>query len=267
MTYEPTDWKNREVERPRTFTLQNNDDGTITLIPAEGKVTEPGTPIVAHLMNKIEGQLVSMDKHMDDFIKHTPFAVTTGTPALYEVNLGPTVTTLEEGLTIAVKIHETNTRFPRIDVNGFGAKFITSPLAHLLEAGTLQKNSVYTLKYNSGAFQIQGYQPFDSSDIQLGQWVGWLGSAFVRKVGNVCYVAGSFLKDTSGSTNLLAKIPVDYRPTTNIPILMYGTKSGVAQSFTGFVNSTDGAITIDPGTPVTQIGANTGIYVNFSFKV
>lgn len=61
MAYEPTDWKNREVERPRTFTLQNNDDGTVTLIPAEGKVTEPGTPIVAPLLNKIEDQLVVLD--------------------------------------------------------------------------------------------------------------------------------------------------------------------------------------------------------------
>ncbi|WP_336822935.1 tail fiber protein [Sporosarcina sp. USHLN248] len=62
MAYQPTDWKNREVERPRTFMLQNNDDGTITLIPAEGKVTEPGTPIVAPLMNKIEDQLVVLDE-------------------------------------------------------------------------------------------------------------------------------------------------------------------------------------------------------------
>ncbi|GGA31663.1 hypothetical protein [Psychrobacillus lasiicapitis] len=54
MAYEPTEWKNREVEKPRTFTVQNNDDGTITLIPAEGQVTEPGTPITASNMNKIE---------------------------------------------------------------------------------------------------------------------------------------------------------------------------------------------------------------------
>lgn len=54
MAYEKTLWKNREVERPRTFTMQDNGDGTITLIPAEGQVIEPGTPIIADTMNKIE---------------------------------------------------------------------------------------------------------------------------------------------------------------------------------------------------------------------
>lgn len=58
MAYVPTVWKNREVERPRTFTIQDNGDGTVTLIPAEGQVIEPGTPIIAANMNKIEQGIV-----------------------------------------------------------------------------------------------------------------------------------------------------------------------------------------------------------------
>ena len=54
MAYVKTDWKNREVERPRTFTLVENPDGTVTLIPAEGEVYEQGTPIVATVMNNME---------------------------------------------------------------------------------------------------------------------------------------------------------------------------------------------------------------------
>lgn len=54
MAYEPTIWKNREVERPRTFLEQDNPDGTVTLIPKEGNVIEAGTPIIADNMNKIE---------------------------------------------------------------------------------------------------------------------------------------------------------------------------------------------------------------------
>lgn len=68
MAYQPTDWKNREVERPRTFEMQNNPDGTITLIPSEGIVTEPGTPIMASNMNKIEGQLVALEHHVDNHL-------------------------------------------------------------------------------------------------------------------------------------------------------------------------------------------------------
>lgn len=54
MAYERTIWKNREVERPRTFTKVDNGDGTITLVPAEGNIIEQGTPIIAANMNNIE---------------------------------------------------------------------------------------------------------------------------------------------------------------------------------------------------------------------
>lgn len=64
MPYIPTLWKNREVEKPRTYELQNNPDSTITLIPAEGVITEPGTPIMAGNMNKIENQLVLTENQM-----------------------------------------------------------------------------------------------------------------------------------------------------------------------------------------------------------
>lgn len=54
MGYRKTVWKNRSVEKPRTFQIRENDDGTVTLIPAEGSVTEPGTPIIATTMNNME---------------------------------------------------------------------------------------------------------------------------------------------------------------------------------------------------------------------
>lgn len=54
MPYQKTQWKDRTVERPRTYQLQDNGDGTYTLIPAPGTVYEPGTPVIAVNMNKIE---------------------------------------------------------------------------------------------------------------------------------------------------------------------------------------------------------------------
>lgn len=59
MSYEPTNWKDRVVEKPRTFTMQDNGDGTITLIPAPGTVVEAGTPVNAANLNKLENGLVS----------------------------------------------------------------------------------------------------------------------------------------------------------------------------------------------------------------
>lgn len=58
MPYVRTTWSNREVENPRTYTLQDNGDGTTTLVPAEGNVISTGTPITATNMNNIEEYLV-----------------------------------------------------------------------------------------------------------------------------------------------------------------------------------------------------------------
>lgn len=60
MPYTQTIWANREVERPRTFNLEDNGDGTTTLIPAEGNIITQGTPIIASNMNNIEDYLVSL---------------------------------------------------------------------------------------------------------------------------------------------------------------------------------------------------------------
>lgn len=57
MTYSRTTWTNREVEKPRTYNLQDNGDGTTTLIPAEGNIISAGTPLTATNLNHIEEYL------------------------------------------------------------------------------------------------------------------------------------------------------------------------------------------------------------------
>ncbi len=57
--YTPTQWKDRIVEKPRTFQVQNNPDSTITLIPAPGTVVQEGTPVNATNLNKLEQGLAS----------------------------------------------------------------------------------------------------------------------------------------------------------------------------------------------------------------
>ena len=52
--YIKTEWTNREVEKPRTYIMTDNGDGTITLTPSEGQVFAPGTPLDATNLNKIE---------------------------------------------------------------------------------------------------------------------------------------------------------------------------------------------------------------------
>lgn len=56
MPYTPTPWKDRAVDKPLTYTLQTNADGTTTLIPAEGTISEVGTPLTAANLNNLERQ-------------------------------------------------------------------------------------------------------------------------------------------------------------------------------------------------------------------
>lgn len=44
-------WVDRKVERPNTFVMQNNSDGTVTLIPAPGTIQQAGTPLNAANLN------------------------------------------------------------------------------------------------------------------------------------------------------------------------------------------------------------------------
>lgn len=61
MAYAKTTWKNRVVQNPNTYLQQQNADGTVTLVPKEGTVTEAGTPVNAVNMNHIEDGISSID--------------------------------------------------------------------------------------------------------------------------------------------------------------------------------------------------------------
>lgn len=66
MAYIKTDWKDRLVERPRTFTMQQNVDGSVTLNASEGEILEAGTPVNALNMNKIEDGIEEVASSMAD---------------------------------------------------------------------------------------------------------------------------------------------------------------------------------------------------------
>lgn len=71
MAYTKTNWANREVEKPRTFTMTTNADGTVTLTPAEGEVFVAGTPIDAVYMNNMEDQIEANDIAVQNAVRKT----------------------------------------------------------------------------------------------------------------------------------------------------------------------------------------------------
>lgn len=61
MAYVKNNWKDQEVERPRTYEMTNNADGSVTLIDSFGLVSEFGTAVNADNMNHIEEGIAGCD--------------------------------------------------------------------------------------------------------------------------------------------------------------------------------------------------------------
>lgn len=66
MAYTKTVWKDRVVQNPRTYTKTDNADGSITLTPKPGVITEEGTPISAANMNRLENAVENIDSQLGD---------------------------------------------------------------------------------------------------------------------------------------------------------------------------------------------------------
>lgn len=64
--YEKFNFKDRIVEKPNTYTVQTNDDGTVTLIPAFGSVLQEGTPINHNAMDHIEDGIISLQNNTNN---------------------------------------------------------------------------------------------------------------------------------------------------------------------------------------------------------
>ena len=81
--YEKLNFKDRIVEKPNTYTVQTNDDGTVTLIPAFGNILQEGTAINHGSMDHIEEGILELNKSFNNFktivyVKNN-FAVLEGT--------------------------------------------------------------------------------------------------------------------------------------------------------------------------------------------
>ena len=66
MAYEKTVWKDHVVERPKTYRMVENADGTVTLVPVPGQVIQQGTALNAENLNKIENALEAHETELGD---------------------------------------------------------------------------------------------------------------------------------------------------------------------------------------------------------
>lgn len=65
MAYVKNIWVDQDVQRPKTYEVTTNSDGSITLTDSFGLVTELGTPVNATNMNHIEDGIdgIAIRKH------------------------------------------------------------------------------------------------------------------------------------------------------------------------------------------------------------
>ncbi len=158
MAYEKTIWRNREVENPRTFNLQNNSDGTVTLMPAEGTIIESGTPIIAANMNNIEEGIEAAHSgimsHSADGIKHIGYATASGAN-IYTVYV-PGIESLDEGLSLKIKFTNANTGAATLNINELGAKAIQKSNGGALSSSNIKAGQIVHLAYTGSVFQLLG---------------------------------------------------------------------------------------------------------------
>ncbi len=57
MSIQRTNWQDHSVQKPHTYIITNNEDGTVTLTPDEGTIYQQGTPVNAANLNNIEDRI------------------------------------------------------------------------------------------------------------------------------------------------------------------------------------------------------------------
>ncbi len=108
--YTRTNWQDRIVEYPQRYRIADNGDGTVTLIPVEGEITQNGTPITAERLNNIENRIDELvDTRLELLWQNTNASSNFGAQT---VNLSRTVSEGELCI-IAYLLSSTETTYPR----------------------------------------------------------------------------------------------------------------------------------------------------------
>lgn len=150
MAYNRTEWENREVENPRTYIIDTNGDGTVTLVPAEGTIIAAGTPIAAAPLNNIEEGILTVEEALSqsnvNYIRQPGFASTSGTGVAYSAALDPVPTAYYEGFGITIVPHVANGANATLNVNGLGAIPLKDQRGNAYAAGRLLVGKPYTFR-------------------------------------------------------------------------------------------------------------------------
>lgn len=181
MAYEKQLWNDRQVEKPLTFTMTNNDDGTVTLTPAPGKVTNEGDPMSAERLNHMEDGIAQ--------VNDIPEIITNKETKTYKSEDGVITAIFRQyGKVIDVQMLVTLYKGKNMvscigkelevpdwakmeykeDNNLFGGCYYI-PSMYVSNEGLLKKREMrfYIMVYQTGTTSILGYASSDDTDEEL----------------------------------------------------------------------------------------------------
>lgn len=209
--------------------------------------------------------------HLADYLKHTGYAVATGSVNSYIATLDPVLSAYQEGVSLRLKINVTNTGASTLNVNGLGAKPIKKSNGSAVAAGNLKLGSIYTLAYDGASFILQGeggsgnLQPnqalagktFTNDDgEQIGVGDPNLVSYNIKQGVNLFGVTGSLnkLASVSAGNNVIAsKAAYSVNVRRNTVNTIWGITANVAGTYR--CTTTISSISVDGA-------GNFGMYVN-----
>ncbi len=115
-----------------------------------------------------------LNEHMKDIMKHTVYAVASGTNTYTAAING--ITSLVEGMSIKIKFPNANTGASTLNINGLGAKEIRKSNGNALSSGNIKAGQICHLVYTGSVFQLLGeggeYGTATSDKVLAGYTIG-----------------------------------------------------------------------------------------------
>lgn len=143
---------NLELIKPGLSSYVQIDDLNTNADIIDGAIKDVQDEISLIISDVSDGDK-TVENHVNNVVTHSHYGVATGENS-YLVNIDVSIDSYIEGMGVVVKIPNDSTANATLDVNGLGAIPIKS--ADGKPVKDLTKGGIYTLRYTSSAFILQG---------------------------------------------------------------------------------------------------------------